>query len=54
MITNFNLFKPKPVPPKIGDYVIMNEILTEHYNLYGVIIDTGKHSYKKEKDPINL
>jgi len=45
MITNFNLFKPKPILPKIGDYVIMNEILSKH-NLYGTIIDTGRYSYK--------
>lgn len=43
MITNFNLFKPKAVPPKIGDYIIFNEILSKH-NLYGTIIDTGKYS----------
>jgi len=47
MITNFNLFKPKPAPPKIGDYVIMNEILS-HHNLYGVIIDTGKYPHEKD------
>jgi hypothetical protein len=47
MITNFNLFKPKPAPPKIGDYVIMNP---QFYNLYGIIIDTGKESYYS-KDP---
>jgi hypothetical protein len=51
MITNFNLFKPKPIPPKIGDYVIMNEILSHHEDLYGVIIDTGGYS---KKSPANI
>lgn len=43
MITEYRFFNPKKETPKIGDYVIMNR-----YDLYGIIIDSGRMEHERK------